>query len=162
MKKILIKFGVIFYDAAGPNVNFITSLSIQNLKLTDVPPVLFNCPKIEKIDLSNNEIDFVPAGLASLPNLTSLKLDGNPLRVMTNPNATTNPNEKERDLPWLRDVFEKKEKWCDVKIVVVGDGGVQDWFLRGFVGRIKGISKESNGSFMESVLQVCVCVYVDV
>lgn len=68
-------------DALPPDLPAtLRELSIAQNKLIDIPPTIFSLERLEKLDLSNNQLKgCLNASISSLKNLTELLLDGNAL-----------------------------------------------------------------------------------
>ncbi|KAJ2109349.1 hypothetical protein IW146_006414 [Coemansia sp. RSA 922] len=60
----------------------LVDLSLVNLGLTSVPPRIVRCRGLQRLNLSHNWIDKVPAFLARLPVLRHILMPDNPVRVV--------------------------------------------------------------------------------
>lgn len=69
----------IFYslDTALLNPTKVYRLSLQKMKMKEVPPEVFSFPNLNELDLSRNRLTSIPQELSNLRNLQLLKLSRN-------------------------------------------------------------------------------------
>uniref|UniRef100_A0AAR2IQF2 Leucine-rich repeat-containing protein 40 n=1 Tax=Pygocentrus nattereri TaxID=42514 RepID=A0AAR2IQF2_PYGNA len=70
-------------DAAHlKHLSALSVLELRDNKVKTLPEEVTLLQGLERLDLTNNDISSVPFGLGTLPKLTSLALEGNPLRTI--------------------------------------------------------------------------------
>ncbi|XP_036426166.1 leucine-rich repeat-containing protein 40 isoform X1 [Colossoma macropomum] len=70
-------------DAAHlKHLSALSVLELRDNKVKRLPEEITLLQGLERLDLTNNDISSVPFGLGTLPKLTSLALEGNPLRTI--------------------------------------------------------------------------------
>lgn len=89
--------------------------------IAEVPESIGSLTNLGMLDVSNNNLQTLPAQLADLPNLYSLKIDKNPLAEPLSELA-------QRGMPdllsYLRSLREASESQYEAKLVLVGEGNV--------------------------------------
>ena len=60
------------------DVTSLTSLRLDQNRITELPDHLFVMTALTSLSLKNNKVDHIPTGMLKLSNLTYLNLDGNP------------------------------------------------------------------------------------
>lgn len=98
-------------------------LSLAGLGLTTLPQGKeywgsFNT--LTSLDLSQNNLEFLPVDLSAIPTLRTVDLDGNPLTAMPRMYRQWSSNLRE----YLSSIHQESEDFLERKLIIVGPEGV--------------------------------------
>jgi internalin A len=106
------------------NLSQLTHLILNNNQLTQLPRKIVNLSQLKSLELRNNRLSEIPLEIAQLVHLTRLDLRGNPLPIP--PEILDKVTEPSTILNYYQELqkAQSKKSLNEIKILVVGQGGV--------------------------------------
>ncbi len=110
------------------NLTSLTTLSLYNNQITEIPDLIGNLTSLTTLDLENNRITKIPETIQKLLKLEKLDLRGNPLSIPPDILALQAGQDRPEARPILDYYFRTQDpkentNLYEVKILIVGEGG---------------------------------------